>query len=395
MSDEHHEIVIVKRHHGDHDDHHGGAWKIAFADFMTAMMAFFLVMWLIAAATPKTKSSIAHYFNPVKLVDATIRPPGIHDAREEDASTPKSHDMDVTGRAKDVGHKEPVGPPPSESPKGREVRLDSTLRTNPFVALAEIVGTQGASDVPPKDAPRSSAPVIGREGGTAFRDPFAPPPPQSPDLDEKDEDPLGIAAPPPRVPDPGMSKDKDAEKPTPASPVAKSQGTVDSAKTPAGADAAKLEKKDQDLAKQLLASVKTAGHESEGPDLKVRRTSEGFLISLTDTSDFSMFANGSAVPGRKVVLMMESVAKILATKPGGIVIRGYTDNKPFRTGHYDNWNLSVDRAQTAHYMLVRGGLPDTRIASVEGFADRATAPGQDPSSPLNRRIEILLKDEGK
>ena len=56
----HGEIVIVKRGGGGHDDgHHGGVWKIAFADFMTAMMAFFLVMWLINASNEKTKKAVA------------------------------------------------------------------------------------------------------------------------------------------------------------------------------------------------------------------------------------------------------------------------------------------------------------------------------------------------
>ena len=43
-------VIIIKRVDDDHDDHHGGVWKIAFADFMTALMAFFLVMWLINAS---------------------------------------------------------------------------------------------------------------------------------------------------------------------------------------------------------------------------------------------------------------------------------------------------------------------------------------------------------
>eukprot|EP01035_Chromulina_nebulosa_P048504 gene48504-65812_t len=60
---------MKKRHKGDHDGHHGGAWKIAFADFMTAMMAFFLVMWLVNAANEETKASVASYFNPIKLSD--------------------------------------------------------------------------------------------------------------------------------------------------------------------------------------------------------------------------------------------------------------------------------------------------------------------------------------
>jgi chemotaxis protein MotB len=59
-------LVIVRNRHGGGDDgHHGGAWKIAYADFMTAMMAFFLVMWLINATDEKTIVQVATYFNPL------------------------------------------------------------------------------------------------------------------------------------------------------------------------------------------------------------------------------------------------------------------------------------------------------------------------------------------
>ena len=89
MSDEHHDVVIIKRGGGDHEEgHHGGAWKIAFADFMTAMMAFFLVMWLISASD-KTKAVIAHYFNPVQLVDSTPQPKGMQDLKNDAASIMK------------------------------------------------------------------------------------------------------------------------------------------------------------------------------------------------------------------------------------------------------------------------------------------------------------------
>src|SRR5690606_1176270 len=82
--DEHRqEIIIVKRGGGDdHDGHHGGVWKIAFADFMTAMMCFFLVMWLINAANEQTKMSVASYFNPVKLVDPESNRRGLDDLGE-------------------------------------------------------------------------------------------------------------------------------------------------------------------------------------------------------------------------------------------------------------------------------------------------------------------------
>jgi chemotaxis protein MotB len=63
--------IIVKRVKKIAGGHHGGAWKIAFADFATAMMAFFLVMWLMTTATPEQKQAISGYFqDPVGFSDA-------------------------------------------------------------------------------------------------------------------------------------------------------------------------------------------------------------------------------------------------------------------------------------------------------------------------------------
>lgn len=57
--------IIVKKHRGGHAGHHGGAWKIAFADFTLAMMAFFLLMWILASTTEAEKEAISGYFqNP-------------------------------------------------------------------------------------------------------------------------------------------------------------------------------------------------------------------------------------------------------------------------------------------------------------------------------------------
>lgn len=53
--------VIVVKKHGGHGGHHGGAWKVAYADFVTAMMAFFLVMWIVAQSKP-VRDSVAGYF---------------------------------------------------------------------------------------------------------------------------------------------------------------------------------------------------------------------------------------------------------------------------------------------------------------------------------------------
>lgn len=55
-------IIVRKRAHGAHGGHHGGAWKVAYADFVTAMMAFFLLMWLLGATTENQRKGIADYF---------------------------------------------------------------------------------------------------------------------------------------------------------------------------------------------------------------------------------------------------------------------------------------------------------------------------------------------
>ncbi len=58
-------IIIVKKIvDGGHAGHHGGAWKVAYADFVTAMMAFFLLLWILGATTEKQRKGIADYFSP-------------------------------------------------------------------------------------------------------------------------------------------------------------------------------------------------------------------------------------------------------------------------------------------------------------------------------------------
>jgi chemotaxis protein MotB len=67
--DERPPIVIVKRKKKGHDAAHGGAWKVAYADFVTAMMAFFLVMWLVTSISPEKKASVSKYFRTYSIFD--------------------------------------------------------------------------------------------------------------------------------------------------------------------------------------------------------------------------------------------------------------------------------------------------------------------------------------
>ncbi len=57
-------IIIKRKKKGGGDGHHGGAWKVAYADFVTAMMAFFMLMWLLNATTESQRKGIADYFSP-------------------------------------------------------------------------------------------------------------------------------------------------------------------------------------------------------------------------------------------------------------------------------------------------------------------------------------------
>ena len=57
-------IIVKKVIQQAHGGHHGGAWKVAYADFVTAMMAFFLLMWLLGATNEKQRKALADYFAP-------------------------------------------------------------------------------------------------------------------------------------------------------------------------------------------------------------------------------------------------------------------------------------------------------------------------------------------
>src|ERR1700750_68807 len=70
-------IIIKKIKKGGGGGHHGGAWKVAYADFVTAMMAFFLLMWLINTTSPQQKRGIADYFAPASVSETTSGSGGI------------------------------------------------------------------------------------------------------------------------------------------------------------------------------------------------------------------------------------------------------------------------------------------------------------------------------
>lgn len=75
-------IIIKKKRGGEAHGHHGGAWKVAYADFVTAMMAFFMVMWLLGS-DEETKAAVSKYFNDPLGVE-----PGSSNAKEVTGRNP-------------------------------------------------------------------------------------------------------------------------------------------------------------------------------------------------------------------------------------------------------------------------------------------------------------------
>lgn len=432
------EIIIVKRRSGGDDDgHHGGVWKIAYADFMTAMMAFFLVMWLVNAANEETKASVASYFNPIKLMDDKPADRGIKqvgNTADGEANAPKSK---TEGQETTNGEASDAGKQDSTTAGEKEDYSEADYFENPYSVLAEIAqetGTQTNVSAKGDGGAAQSGPATGASGGEAYRDPFDPDfwskqieqerkaleesqtmvqaegfPENNASEDAVDPegrrvDDQGNGARAPaeagetgdltsfnvadnRLPENAMANPASADG-TPG------DGTQD--KNPTGEAETRLERAKIDaeqLEKQIAQALGGAvGKLAEG--LTVTPTEGGLLVSITDQLDFGMFTVGSAVPSRDLVVAMEKIGGILAERKGAIAIRGHTDARPFSSGNDDNWRLSMARAHSAYFMLVRGGVPEERIVQVSGFADRRLKDEGNPLSEVNRRIEILVEAKG-
>ena len=149
--------------------HHGGVWKIAFADFMTAMMCFFLVMWLISAANEQTKAAVASYFNPVKLIDRNSSRKGLEDIGDGPNSigdeTEKPQTLDATTRTEGQGKGGAEEIPNSQDAKAVKKYSDEHLFADPYAVLAEIAANTGRDqNISPKGdgGAETSGPATGR-----------------------------------------------------------------------------------------------------------------------------------------------------------------------------------------------------------------------------------------
>ncbi|WP_108817546.1 flagellar motor protein MotB [Pseudovibrio sp. Alg231-02] len=224
------ELIIVRRRNSDMITvPKSGVWKIAYADFATAMMAFFLLMWLVNASDEASQRGIASYFNPIKLVDSTASPKGIRDPEETPSPLESEEGVD-DGKPVGAGGIEKKGPtsgggadrpePVSDRETGEDSKLaganaedggvkpinaisrdyerdarysEAQLFDNPYAILAALAA-EAESTVETDGSPgtgglgslkMAKTPVLfalpnrdpdgqGLADGTSFRDPFDP-----------------------------------------------------------------------------------------------------------------------------------------------------------------------------------------------------------------------------
>lgn len=233
-------IIIIHKKADHHDDEHGGAWKVAYADFVTAMMALFIVLWLLSSSE-KVQKAVGGYF------------------------------QDPTGKGHQVG--------------------STTAGNGETLTLSEK---------------------------------------QLKEIKEKIEQ---------------------AMKQIPAF---------------------------KDMQKQI----------------KMTMTAEGLRIDLLETKRGLFFENGDPRPTEAGSELLKVLAAELVKLPNKIAIEGHTDSSPFGRPDYSNWELSADRANAARRILTEAGLSDDRISQVRGFADQRLLLKNDPTNPSNRRISIIVRNQG-
>ncbi|MDO8346549.1 MAG: flagellar motor protein MotB [Rugosibacter sp.] len=278
MSDDSQRPIVVKKIKKGGAGTHGGAWKIAYADFVTAMMAFFLLMWLLGSTAQGDLQGIADYFqNPLKVSLAGGSGSG------DSSSVIQGGGKDLTAshgqvKAGDV-----------EAPK-KTINLQKLKAEFEKAEQAKLAGLKG-----------------------------------------------------------------ELETLIDASPTLKQ------------------------FKNQLLLDL----------------TSEGLRIQIVDEKNRPMFDSASSEVKPYTRVILREIGKTLNKVENHISLSGHTDAQPFAGGGRDfsNWELSTNRANASRRELVAGGMRDDKVIRVVGMASTVLFSKQEPYSPINRRISIVIMNK--
>lgn len=376
-------IVRVKRHDHELEGAHGGVWKLAYADFVTAMMAFFLLMWLVNATTEEQRDGISAYFNPMAVATGASGTDGLMAGRTADT------EGSMTAPNGEGERPHPVSAPPSVSTIGTEKRRPQGAEEGRGVSAFK---DSAAQHEPPLTAQLPSEPMkIGETAPVAvaaFNDPFAEPSEKMAQLYQDERAPAELDA----AAFEEHEGEKSAQKIEPFDGL--EAGTPGKAALSESELLAHLEQGEQleGLKQKLLENLREL-MEKKGLNENIRLNieEEGLRIQIMDDNKFSMFAVGSSDVTAETAAIMQAVAEVLEDVPNGLMITGHTDALPYKgTRNYSNWELSADRANAARRQLLLNGLAPERVLRVEGHGDRRPLVEEDTLDPRNRRISILV-----
>lgn len=352
--------IVLRKEEVVEGEHHGGAWKVAYADFVTAMMAFFLLLWLLNATTEEQRQGLADYFSPMNIFGRTVSGNG----QPFGGQTPHDQGTEISN----LGQVDII-------PGPQQVQLDieeddSDTRAEPQQFRDGGEDPQPHADGGPRAEPRpatgaSEAPEA--NGGDYAREAVVPPRMAEERAAEKQQEEA-------------RHEEQAAPQPQPAEP------------TPAQREERAFAAAADSIRESLRADPRIADLE---PQLAIDTTPEGLRVQLIDAERQSMFALGSSVPNERAQALMARIAPVLAALPNAISISGHTDAAPFRGSERSNWELSAERANATRRVLVGAGVPEGRIRSVTGNADRDLLVPDDPLAAANRRIAIVVLRQEK
>ncbi|PWR23397.1 flagellar motor protein MotB [Zavarzinia compransoris] len=327
--------IIIKRVKKVAGGHHGGAWKVAYADFVTAMMAFFLLLWLLNATSEAQKQGIADYFDPVSVSETTSGAGGVLGGQSISSD----------------GNRNSGGSP------ALITRIEPDSATTD---AEENDDSQPLSDLGQGSDGNRQRSADGGQQSSALTAPLPG--------DQNNQSNQSSAA--------------GADQPPPADTRAEAMARAEQQRFKETADALRQALQSspelQVIASQVLVDI----------------TPEGMRIQLVDGRNEAMFQSGSSRMSPKMVELLGKIAAVIGRLPNRIAVAGHTDAAPYRSSTgYTNWELSADRANASRRVLIDAGVKPERVYQISGKAASEPLNPDNPLDPANRRITITLLRE--
>jgi chemotaxis protein MotB len=163
-----------------------------------------------------------------------------------------------------------------------------------------------------------------------------------------------------------------------------------------GATVVATQDKLQQLKDKLEEEIKAKKElEKLSKQIEITITTEGLRVELLEGRNGTFYQSGSARLSDSGQQLLNLLAGELKKLPNALLIEGHTDAAPYSSDtSYSNWELSADRANSARRLLQQGGVRADQVTQVRGYADQMLRVKTNPYDPSNRRISILVKNEG-